>query len=118
MIKYKKNLQYQPKICKSKHYIGTTSHIGRQIKVPREKSNFKNIGSEIWHRIFGNGQSVTALGMVMARGSDCATARMLPRLLPAMATRLRRLHAHQCLPTNQLTILLLLLILLLIQVTH
>ena len=44
----------------------------------------------------GNGQSVTPPAPV-ARSSDFATARMLPRLLPAMATPLRRLPVRSLL---------------------
>ena len=41
-----------------------------------------------------NGLSATPLGST-ARSSGLASVPMLPRLLPVMATQLRRLHAHQ-----------------------
>ena len=50
----------------------------------------------VFGRNGGNGQSVTPPAPV-ARSSDSATATMLPRLLPAMATPLRRLRARSLL---------------------
>ena len=41
----------------------------------------------------GNGQCATPL-LPIAGSLDIATAPMLPRLLPARATQLRRLHAQ------------------------
>ena len=47
----------------------------------------------------GSGLSVTP-PVLVARSSDFATATMLLPLLPAMATQLRRLHAHRSPPIN------------------
>ena len=49
----------------------------------------------------GNGRSATHLAPVPRR-SDSATVPMLPHLLPAMESHLKRLHARQRLPINQL----------------
>ena len=48
-----------------------------------------------------NGLGATPLGS-MARSSGLATAPILSRLLPVMATQLRWLHVHQSPPINQL----------------
>ena len=50
----------------------------------------------------GDGQSATHLGQV-ATSSDLAIATMLPRLLPAMATQLKQLHAQMPLRLTFLT---------------